>query len=64
VLYAIPGHPFVAEKTVQLLLERRGAHQADVVVEGGHSFIDATLNALQIDPIDGFQFVDAVRFFR
>ncbi|MEC1479195.1 bifunctional methyltransferase/pyrophosphohydrolase YabN [Bacillus haynesii] len=62
VLYAVPGHPFVAEKTVQLLLERRGAHQADVVVEGGHSFIDATLNALQIDPIDGFQFVDAVRF--
>ena len=31
VLYAVPGHPFVAEKTVQLLLERRGAHQADVL---------------------------------
>ncbi|MCY8088236.1 nucleoside triphosphate pyrophosphohydrolase [Bacillus sonorensis] len=62
VLYAVPGHPFVAEKTVQLLLEGQSRHQVEVAVEGGHSFLDATFNALQIDPIEGFQFVDAVQF--
>ncbi|OZS78949.1 MazG family protein, partial [Tetzosporium hominis] len=30
-----------------------------VKVAGGQSFLDATFNALQIDPIEGFQFVDA-----
>ncbi|MFT0803845.1 nucleoside triphosphate pyrophosphohydrolase [Bacillus swezeyi] len=62
VLYAVPGHPFVAERTVQLLLERQHLYQAEVEVEGGHSFLDATFNALEIDPIEGFQFVDAVQF--
>ncbi|MFN2748240.1 nucleoside triphosphate pyrophosphohydrolase [Bacillus sp. z60-18] len=62
VLYAVPGHPFVAEKTVQLLLERQHMHYTEVEVEGGHSFLDATFNALEIDPIEGFQFVDAVQF--
>ncbi|MBU8788623.1 MULTISPECIES: nucleoside triphosphate pyrophosphohydrolase [Bacillus] len=62
VLYAVPGHPFVAEKTVQLLLDKQHLHQVEVAVEGGHSFLDATFNALKIDPIEGFQFVDAVGF--
>lgn len=58
ILYAVPGHPMVAEKTVQLLLE------ADVPVEiiGGKSFIDDLFQAVQVDPIDGFQLVDAFDF--
>ncbi|MDA7028375.1 nucleoside triphosphate pyrophosphohydrolase [Bacillus sp. CLL-7-23] len=62
ILYAVPGHPSVAEKTVQLLLERHKDHQVTVKVEGGQSFLDATFNALKIDPIEGFQLVDAVCF--
>lgn len=61
VLYAVPGHPMVAEKTIQLLLE-----QGEVPVEiiGGQSFLDDLFTALQIDPIDGFQLVDATSFKR
>ncbi len=59
VVYAVPGHPFVAEKTVQLLFERREEQQIAVHTAGGQSFLDATFNALRIDPIEGFQFTDA-----
>lgn len=61
VVYAVPGHPMLAEKTVQLLLQ-----QGDVEVEiaGGQSYLDALFAALQIDPIDGFQFVDGTSFQR
>ncbi|WP_010531211.1 nucleoside triphosphate pyrophosphohydrolase [Lentibacillus jeotgali] len=61
VVYAVPGHPMLAEKTVQLLLE-----QDDVPVEitGGHSYLDALFTSLKIDPIDGFQFVDGTAFDR
>ncbi|QOR66716.1 nucleoside triphosphate pyrophosphohydrolase [Cytobacillus suaedae] len=60
IVYAVPGHPLVAEKTVQLLLTKKGEYS--VVVEGGQSFIDPLFAALEIDPIDGFQFVDALSF--
>ncbi|WP_147805104.1 nucleoside triphosphate pyrophosphohydrolase [Alkalicoccus halolimnae] len=55
IVYAVPGHPLVAEMTVQLLL-----HQpvVPVSIEGGQSFLDPMFTALQIDPNDGFQLVD------
>ncbi|WP_214704485.1 MULTISPECIES: nucleoside triphosphate pyrophosphohydrolase [unclassified Exiguobacterium] len=55
ITYAVPGHPFVAERTVELLVERG----ADLHVLGGQSFLDAMFQALQIDPINGFQLLDA-----
>lgn len=61
VYYAVPGHPLVAEKTVQLLIEKRN-EGFDVVIEGGSSFIDPMLTALEIDPIEGYQLVDATSF--
>ncbi|KAA0543708.1 nucleoside triphosphate pyrophosphohydrolase [Bacillus sp. BGMRC 2118] len=61
VYYAVPGHPLVAEKTVQLLIEKR-KEGYQVVIEGGNSFIDPMLTALEIDPIEGFQIVDATSF--
>ncbi|HHY22296.1 MAG TPA: nucleoside triphosphate pyrophosphohydrolase [Bacilli bacterium] len=54
VMYAVPGHPLVAEKTVQLLLESG----ANVEVAGGQSFLDPMFASLGIDPIDGCQIVD------
>ncbi len=60
IVYAVPGHPLVAEKTVQLLLAKKDEY--NVVVEGGQSFIDPLFAALEIDPIEGFQFVDALSF--
>ncbi len=61
ILYAVPGHPLLAEKTVQLLLE-----QDDVKVDivGGNSYLDDLFTALKIDPIEGFQFIDATSFTR
>ena len=55
VYYGVPGHPSVAEKSVQLLLE------ADVEAEiiGGKSFIDDLFAAVKVDPVEGFQLVDA-----
>jgi len=60
VVYAVPGHPMVAEKTVQLLLEAAEQGRVNVNVKGGQSFIDLLFTALNIDPIDGFYFCDAM----
>jgi len=62
VFYAVPGHPLVAEKTVQLLLEAERKQLCNVVIEGGQSFLDPLFTSLQIDPIEGFQLVDATAF--
>ncbi|WP_166245710.1 nucleoside triphosphate pyrophosphohydrolase [Paenibacillus turpanensis] len=59
VMYAVPGHPMVAEQTVRLLLEEGPVRGIDVQCEGGESFLDRAFLALRIDPIEGFQLLDA-----
>ncbi|MGP4042600.1 nucleoside triphosphate pyrophosphohydrolase [Gracilibacillus sp. D59] len=61
IVYAVPGHPMLAEQTVQLLIQRQ---DVDVEIVGGQSFLDDLFSALKIDPIEGFQFVDATSFRR
>ncbi|TRM11120.1 nucleoside triphosphate pyrophosphohydrolase [Lentibacillus cibarius] len=61
VIYAVPGHPMLAEQTVKHLLEQ---DKVPVEITGGQSYLDALFTALQIDPIDGFQFVDGTAFDR
>lgn len=58
-IYVVPGHPMLAERTMQLLIERRDNGEVTLDIKGGQSFLDATFTALEIDPIEGFQFVDA-----
>ncbi|MFJ7931977.1 nucleoside triphosphate pyrophosphohydrolase [Peribacillus sp. NPDC096448] len=58
ILYAVPGHPMVAEKTVQLLLEKGPALGIAIKLEGGQSFLDPLFQAVRIDPIEGFQLLD------
>ncbi len=58
VVYAVPGHPLVAEKTVQLLLEKGPDRGIEIEIGGGQSFLDAMFQALKIDPIEGFQLLD------
>jgi len=60
IVYGVPGHPMVAEKTVRLLLEKAEGCGIHVKIEGGQSFIDPLFTALQIDPIEGFSFFDAL----
>ncbi|PGS49490.1 nucleoside triphosphate pyrophosphohydrolase [Bacillus sp. AFS041924] len=59
ITYAVPGHPLVAEKTVQLLIELADKGDIQLEIKGGQSFLDAMFTSLKIDPIEGFQFVDA-----
>ncbi|MGD7046462.1 nucleoside triphosphate pyrophosphohydrolase [Jeotgalibacillus proteolyticus] len=58
VLYAVPGHPLVAEQTVQLLLDLQKQGILTVEVLGGQSFLDPLFTAVGIDPIEGFQLLD------
>lgn len=55
IVYAVPGHPMVAESTTELLLS-----DASVQVEiiGGKSFIDDMFHAVSYDPNNGFQLLD------
>ena len=58
VIYTVPGHPMVAEMTVQLLIAKTAERNIELSIEGGQSFLDALFQAVKIDPIDGFQLLD------
>ena len=58
VIYAVPGHPLVAERTVQLLLEYGSKKGITITIGGGQSFLDAIFASLKIDPVEGFQLLD------
>lgn len=57
-VYAVPGHPMVAERSVQLLLARGADRGVKVDVRGGGSFLDAAFARLGIDPVEGFALLD------
>lgn len=52
VIYTVPGHPMVAEKTVQLIVDKL-AHEYKVVIHPAMSFVDEIFRVLKFDPIDG-----------
>ncbi|MBE5677264.1 nucleotide pyrophosphohydrolase [Staphylococcus sp. SS87] len=60
IVYAVPGHPRVAETTT-VKLQAFADKQANinVVILGGKSFIDDVFEAVNIDPNDGFTLLDA-----
>ena len=58
IVYAVPGHPLVAERTVQLLLEQGEKRGTQIVIGGGQSFLDPLFARLKIDPIEGFTLLD------
>lgn len=58
VLYAVPGHPLVAEHTVQLLLKQK---EVPVKILAGLSGVEATYALLGVDPVSGLQVVDALQ---
>ncbi len=64
VVYAVPGHPLVAERTVALLRERAADADLDLKLIGGESFLDQAFLRLGFDPIEGFQLLDAAELTR
>ncbi|WP_436793163.1 MazG nucleotide pyrophosphohydrolase domain-containing protein [Actinospongicola halichondriae] len=60
VAYAIPGSPFVLERTVALL---RSDERVDVEIVSGMSFLDLAWGRIGVDPVEaGVTLVDGHRF--
>ena len=60
ILYAVPGSPAVAERTVELL---RADPRVETVVLPGVSFADLAFERLGVDPLaEGVRIVDGHRF--
>jgi tetrapyrrole methylase family protein / MazG family protein len=60
VVYAVPGSPLIAERTVELL---RDDPRVDVTIVPGLSFVDLAWERLGLDPLRaGVRLVDAERF--
>ena len=62
VVYAVPGSPLVAEKTVVLLREQAKAQNLELAIKPSMSFLDLAYVALGIDPIAGLRIIDAQDF--
>lgn len=60
VVYAVPGHPLVAERSVQLILKYAEEKNIKVEIVPALSFIDAIVNTLKIDPAEGLKIIDAL----
>lgn len=57
IIYAVPGHPLIAEQSVQHLCQMAN-EQVAVQIGPGQSFIDAVCTRLRIDPIEGLVLLD------
>lgn len=58
-VYAVPGHPLVAERTVQMLLEEGPGAGVEVIIGPGASALDAVFSAARLDPSVGLQVLDS-----
>ncbi len=59
VVYAVPGHPFLAEATCPEIARRARQEGLPVQVIDGISFLDVTFAALGLDPMPRTSLVDA-----
>ena len=60
VVYAVPGHPLVAEDSVQKIIKHLDEAQYQIIA--GPSFLDAIFAKLNLDPIAGFKVIDGLKF--
>lgn len=58
-VYAVPGHPLVAERSVFNLIELCKENNIEYKIIPAVSFIDAMIESLRIDPIGGLKIVDS-----
>lgn len=59
IVYAVPGHPLVAEKSVSNLMRLCDENNIEYEILPAVSFIDAMMDRLEIDPIEGLKVIDA-----
>lgn len=60
IVYAVPGSPMVAEKTVGILRESAAEQQVTLRILPGMSFFELLCNRLGLDPQQGMTIVDAL----
>jgi len=61
VVYAVPGHPLVAEATTRRLLALARARGVPTRIVAGLSFVEPVCTALELDPLEhGLQLLDAL----
>lgn len=58
-IYAVPGHPLVAEKSVFNLMNLCDENNIEYKILPAVSFIDAMMDSLKIDPVEGLKVIDA-----
>jgi tetrapyrrole methylase family protein/MazG family protein len=61
IIYAVPGHPMVAEQTSQLLKQQCPDKGIELQFLGGESFLDQAFLRFGFDPIEGFQLLDGTQ---
>ena len=62
VVYAVPGSPLVAERTVVMLREQAKEYNIPLIIKPAMSFLDLAYVDLGIDPIAGLRIIDAQDF--
>ena len=60
VIYAVPGHPLIAETTTHAIRQTAQETNIPVKIVEGLSFIEPTLTALGVEGTDGLQLHDAI----
>lgn len=60
VVYAVPGHPFVAEATGSEIARRADSEGLPLRVVEGLSFVEPVLTALRVDPLPHTALMDAL----
>jgi len=60
VVYAVPGHPYVAEQTSPEIIRRARQLGLEVKIIDGLSFLEPMLSALEIDPFPQTVLIDAL----
>lgn len=59
IIYGVPGHPLVAETSVKLLIKLCAKNKINIEIFPAVSFIDAVIQSLKLDPIEGLKIIDA-----
>lgn len=59
IVYAVPGHPLVAERSVGILLKLCEEQGIETKIYPAVSFVDAIMESLEIDPVEGLKIIDA-----
>ncbi|WP_019554915.1 bifunctional methyltransferase/pyrophosphohydrolase YabN [Propionispira raffinosivorans] len=60
IVYAVPGSPLVAERTVVLIRDLAVERQVKLTILPGMSFVEVLYVKLGVDPIDGLTIIDSV----